>query len=153
MNIFSKIKLLWKLKDPAEQLIEDLHEFKSGWRTWPFWVTVGSSVGSIVAALNGIIPAETSLILTTVGAGVYSWIRGMAKMDQDGKRPPFRSTEFALTVFTMVANILISLKDGGFDPAWMAQTQGALAAIQMVTQGMASHATEEAKQRAAQSNP
>ena len=152
MNIFSKIKLLWKVKDPAEKLIDDLHGFKSGWRTWQFWTATLGSLVSLGGALAGIIPADASLIITTVLAGAYNWVRGMEKMDQNGTRPPLRSTEFLFGIVVVVGNILTALRQGGFDPAWIAQTQGVLSAIMVVAQSMGQHATPEAIARSEASN-
>lgn len=143
MNIFQKIKLLFRVKAPAEKLIDDIKEFKSGWKTLPFWVTLLGSLGSVVAAFQGVIPAEYSLVATTVLTAIYNFIRGFEKADQNAIRPTLQSTEFWIGLLGIVGNAFTTLKTGGVSPDWMIAAQSAIAAAMAGAQNIGTQQPKE----------
>ena len=53
--------------------------YKSGWKTTEFWVAVSGLVASVVAAVQGYLPAEAAAWAGAVIAGLYAFSRGLAK--------------------------------------------------------------------------
>jgi len=136
MSILEKIKLLFKVREPATELISGIKGFKAGYRTPSFWVTVIGSLLSMVAAFSGIIPEQVSLLITVILTGLYNITRGMAKLDQNAIRPTLKSTEFWVGVLGIVSTSLTSLHDGGINPAWMVTAQSAIAAAMAASQNL-----------------
>lgn len=79
MSFIQKIKLLLKLRKPAEGLITEVSKVKSGWKTSEFWLTILSNLITIAGALNGIIDPKTAAIVLAVLNGLYTTLRTVAK--------------------------------------------------------------------------
>jgi hypothetical protein len=79
MNIFSKLKLLWKVKEPAEHIIEEVSNVKAGWKTSEFWLTILSNLITIAGALQGVIDPKTAAVVLAALNGVYTTVRGIVK--------------------------------------------------------------------------
>lgn len=82
MSFFQKIKLLLKLRGPAEELIKEVskvNKVKSGYLTSEFWLTVISNLITIAGALNGILDAKTAAVVLAVLNGLYTTLRTVAK--------------------------------------------------------------------------
>lgn len=128
MSLWTKIKLLFQVKAPTEKLIDGIKDFKSGWKTIPFWITVVGSLTSIAAALKGVLPAEAFLVITTILGVIYNFIRGFEKVEQNAIRPMLLSTEFWVGTLTMAGNAITTLQTGGIDPQWLLTSQAIIAA-------------------------
>ena len=58
---------------------------KSGLLTTEFWLTVITVAGTIYSAVNGFIPADLMVKITTIATGVYAIARAIAKMTPSTK--------------------------------------------------------------------
>lgn len=137
MGLLSKIKLLFVFRKPATDLINEVSQVKSGYKTVAFWVAVVGTLGSAVAAGTGIIPATYALIAGTVLTVLYNILRGATKADQVGVKPILQSTEFWMGVLTAISNGLLALKTGGIDPQWLTTAQTAIGAAMAAGQNLA----------------
>jgi hypothetical protein len=54
-------------------------ETKPAYKTTEFWVSVGTSIGSIALAVADVLPTKWAAIATTVSTGAYAISRGLAK--------------------------------------------------------------------------
>ena len=79
MHFITKIKLLFKLRKPAENLMTEVSKMKSGWKTSEFWLTIISNLVTIAGALQGIIDPKTAAIVLAVLNGLYTTLRTVAK--------------------------------------------------------------------------
>jgi hypothetical protein len=120
MKLLEKIKLLFKVKEPAGELIDTLKTAKTGWKTWGFWATLAGTLASTAAALSGVIPAQAQLVLTTGLQAIYNILRGASKADDPAVKGIFRTTEFWLSTLTEVQKGLVAVETGGINPEWMA---------------------------------
>lgn len=77
MNIFEKIKLLWKVNKEFE-IIKGAY-MKQGWKSTEFWGTALASIGSIAGALSGIIPPELAAKITLISTSLYTLLRKLEK--------------------------------------------------------------------------
>lgn len=80
MSFIQKIKLLLKIRKPAEGLIQEVGKVKTGWKTSEFWLTIVSNLITIAGALNGIIDAKTAGIILAILNGLYTTLRTIAKV-------------------------------------------------------------------------
>ena len=55
---------------------------KAGIKTTEFWMTVVSNLLVVVAALEGILPAETAGVIVAVLTGIYGVLRALAKQPE-----------------------------------------------------------------------
>ena len=117
-DMLSKLKLLIKIKEPMLALISQIKEAKRGYRTLAFWVSVLGTLISLVGALNGVIPPQIAIIVTTILTAIYNIIRGMNKSEETGVRPILKSTEFWQGAFGEISNSLVQMQTAGINPAW-----------------------------------
>lgn len=54
-------------------------DMKAGYKTTEFWVAVSAMVASVIAAIQGYLPAEAAAWAGAVIAGLYAFSRGLAK--------------------------------------------------------------------------
>lgn len=134
MNLIEKIKLLFKIKEPAQDLANQLKGVKRGYKTVSFWVTFLGTLLSLVGALQGIIPATTAVLITTALTTVYNILRGLLKAEADGVRPPMQATEFWVGLLGILSSGLIQAQTAGVSGRWltvaMAVVAGGMAAAQ-----------------------
>lgn len=120
MGFLAKLKLLFKIRKPASDLVDNLKDAKAGWKTIHFWVTLLGTLASTAAALTGIIPPQAQLIATTILQALYNIFRGADKADVNEVKGTFRTTEFWLSALTEVQKGLVAVETGGIHPEWMA---------------------------------
>jgi len=137
MGFIEKLKLLFKVRKPATDLINEVRQVKSGWKTIPFWVSVLGTLLAVVASLKGLIPATSALVITTVLTMFYQILRGATKADLTSTKPVFQTSEFWLGVLSQIANALTALKTGGINPTWLATASGLVAAAMAAGQNLA----------------
>lgn len=135
MGVFAKLKLLFRAKKPAEQLVGQVQELKRGWKKISFWISVVSTLLSLLGALSGVIPPNLSVIINTVLTAFYNVLRGLDKASEPGVRPPLQSTEFWHGILTEVSNIAVAV-NGHVDPALLHSCEVAIAAIMAVVQNL-----------------
>ena len=54
-------------------------DIKAGYKPTEFWVAVSAMVASVIAAIQGYLPAEAAAWAGAVIAGLYAFSRGLAK--------------------------------------------------------------------------
>lgn len=85
MNLFQKIKLLWKVKGPIEETIKEATKMdenkKPGWKTTEFYMTLLTNIITVVGTLKNIIPADTAAVIIAVANGIYGVLRTVAKKE------------------------------------------------------------------------
>lgn len=79
MNLIQKIKLLLKVKEPAENIIKEVSNVKDGYKTTEFWLTIISNLITVTGAVQGVIDPKTAAIILAVLNGVYNLVRGIVK--------------------------------------------------------------------------
>lgn len=52
---------------------------KAGWRTTEFWISVLTTVASLVGGLSGSLPPRWGLAASTLAGAAYTVSRGIAK--------------------------------------------------------------------------
>lgn len=78
--------------------------FRTGYRTTEFWVTVLATLGVFLAGLQGSIPVQYSIYLTTAIAVAYAASRGIAKWGTDLKKG-YHTTEFFVAALTIALSV------------------------------------------------
>lgn len=83
MNILKQIKLLILGKKEFDKIkeayMENTTSMKPGWQTTEFWLTVITSLTSIVGALKGVVSTETATTAVVVLNSIYGVMRGLQK--------------------------------------------------------------------------
>lgn len=79
MNIIEQIKVLFRIRKPATDLLQEVKQVKSGWKTSEFWMTVVSQLLAVVGALSGVLDAKTAAIVVGALNAVYTVLRTIAK--------------------------------------------------------------------------
>lgn len=136
MTLIQKIKLLFKVRKPAEELIQKGREIKRGWNKASFWISFFGTLASVGGALTGIIPPEASLLINTVLTCIYNILRGLDKADETGVRPVLRSTEFWQGANGAVGNAVVALQTGGIDPRWLHTAELIITVVMSISQNL-----------------
>lgn len=136
MNWLEKIKLLFAARQPLTELVGEIKTAKDGYKTVAFYVALLGTLGTLVAALNGVFPPLVAVEITTGLGVVYNIVRGLAKADQVGVKPVLQSTEFWIGALTAVSNGIVSLQTGGVNPAWLATAQTLIASVMAMSQNL-----------------
>ena len=137
MGFIEKLKLLFKARQPATDLINEIKDIKAGWKTLPFWVTVLGTLIALVAAAQGVIPATASLVIITVLTAFYNILRGATKANTPGVKPVLQTTEFWLGVLSQISNAILALKGGGINPEWFTTAEAIIGAAMAAGQNLA----------------
>lgn len=87
MNILQEVKMLFAVRKPAENLIAEVRNVKSGWKTTEFYMTVVTQLLAVVAALNGVLDPKTAATIVAVLNAVYAVLRTLAKAPVDAPAP------------------------------------------------------------------
>jgi len=130
MNIIEKVKLFIKVKKPATDLIKEMKEVKTGWKTIGWWISISATLGTIVTTLAGYLPAEVGLVATVAITALYQSVRAIENTKMVGTAPLLLSTRFWSGIMSALGTALVSLKSGGIDPAWV---EAGLTVIGLVT--------------------
>lgn len=132
MGFLEKLKLLIRERQPVEDLINQVKEVKTGYKTWQFWMTLLPLIGAVAAGLAGVIPASTILIITAAIAlitSIYNLWRGAVKSQVSNQKPFFQTTEFWASVAGCFTTAIVTLQGGGINPVWFKTVLGAFAVI------------------------
>lgn len=148
MGLIEKLKLLFKARKPATDIINQVQTIKSGWKTWQFWATLVGSLGALVASLQGIIPLEASLIATTALTFLYNVLRGATKADVVGVKPLLQTSEFWLSILGYAQTAILALQTGGIDPKWVMTASGFISAAIGMGQNLAAQQPTGGTQKA-----
>ena len=136
MSLIDKIKLLFKVRQPVTELINEGKQISTGYKTLAFWATVLITIGSAITALAGIIPAVPALIAGTAVTLVYNIIRAFQNADTVGVTPVFQSTRFWTGILSIVSMAIVSLQTGGINPAWLASLSGLIGTVMAMAQNL-----------------
>jgi hypothetical protein len=138
-DVLSKLKLALKLREPAMALLAQAKDIKSGYRTLAFWVSVLGTLISLVGSLNGVIPPQIAIIVTTVLTAIYNILRGTNKADQVGIKPALKSTEFWQGAFGELSNSIVQLQTAGIDPQWFHMATAVIGMSMAIAQNIGAH--------------
>lgn len=138
MSLWSKIKLLFVARKPAADFVANVKEVKRGWKTAHFWVSLLGSGIALLASLKGFIPAEVSLIVTTVLTTSYNIMRGFDKTDETVLHPPLRSTEMWMGILGQLGNGVLALQQGGVSGTELTVASAIIAGAMATAQNLSS---------------
>lgn len=136
MTIIEKIKLLFKIAKPAQQVAGEVKKIKAGYKTVTFWISLVGSLLALAGAASGFIPATVSLIITTILTAIYNILRSLDQATQPGVDPIFQSTRFWIGMLGQFSAALLALQSGGISAPWIVTAQSILAAIMAAAQGV-----------------
>ncbi len=120
MGLIEKLKLLFKARQPATDIINEVKTLKSGWKSWQAWATIFGSLLSLAAVFEGVLPKSTALIIVVALTFLYNIFRGAAKADVPSQKPFFKTSEWWITVGTYAMTAITMLQTGGVNPNWLA---------------------------------
>ena len=138
MSLWDKVKLLFVARKPAADFLANVKAVKRGWKTIHFWVSLLGSGIALVASIKGFIPADVSLIITTVLVASYGVMRGLDKTDESIPHPPLRSTEFWIGVLGQLSNAVLALQQGGISSTHLVVAGTVIAGAMSIAQGLSS---------------
>ena len=118
MNLWNKVKLMWKGRSIAEHLLQ----IKSRWKEPTFWVALLSNAVTGWALLSQHVNAGNApwiIIGNAVLTSAYNYVRGLQKAESDGVKPFSTSSEFYIGLAGMANNALLSMQTGGFEAKWI----------------------------------
>lgn len=115
-SLFEKIKLIWKGRSIAQNLIQ----LRSRWKEPTFWVALLGNVITAFAAFKHAIPPQTAIIINALLTAGFNYVRGLEKAETDGVKPYSTSSEFWLGLATMANNAMIDMQTGGISTTYLA---------------------------------
>jgi hypothetical protein len=115
-NLWAKLKLIWK----GRAIATDLINIKGRWKSVGFWATLLANGGTLIASIKGIMPPEAAIMVNAGITALYNYLRGIEKAQTDGVKPFKSSSEFIFGLLTMVNNAFIDMQTGGVATGWMA---------------------------------
>ena len=136
MSIFEKLKLLFKVREPAGALLDHVGNLKRGYAKISFWVSFLGTLLATVGALQGFLPPEFALVANTVLTAFYNILRGLDKVEEPGTRPAFQSTEFWQGAAGILSNAIVQMQTGGVDSAYFHSAQAFLATVMGASQNL-----------------
>lgn len=137
MTILSKIKLLFKIQKPANEIIDAVKQVKKTKKWVHFAVTILGTLLSTAAALGGAIPVTAQLVIVTVLQALYNIMRGLDKADDAEVRGTLVTTEFWMTGLSEIQKALLAAHDGGISAPWMTSLSSIVAATLAFGQNLA----------------
>lgn len=137
MGLIEKLKLLFKARQPLTDIITEVKEIKAGYKTLPFWITLLGTLLTLVAALQGVIPASAALVVTTILTFLYNVLRGATKANVPGQKPVLQTTEFWIGVLGFLSTAITTLQSGGVNPAWMTTAMAVIGMAMAAAQNLA----------------
>ena len=75
MNIFQKIKVLFKIKRSIDNIKGEIKMNKPFYQSTRFWITVFMNMGSFASALSGVVTPQTALIIAGLYNGFYAALK------------------------------------------------------------------------------
>jgi len=137
MSLIDKIKLLFAIRKPVEELAGEVKTLKSGWKTVGFWVTVLGTLVTIGTSLAGLLPATTAVIISTILTCLYNIVRSIQAAQVEGTTVWYESSKFYVGILGIVAASLESLKTGGITPQWIMGASGLIGTVMALSQNVA----------------
>jgi len=133
------LKLLVTGLKPAGEFINQVKWARAKYKTIPFWISLIGSLTAIVGAFQGLIPATTAVVITSILGALYNILRGIDKTDMVGVKPLLRTTEFWIGALAVVGNSLVEMKTGGVDSQLLTTAQTIVAAAMAAAQNLAAN--------------
>lgn len=146
MNLWKKIKLLWK----GRSIVENAMKIKSKWKEPTFWIALLSQVGTVVGYLKGVLDPRAAIVLNAVTGAAYNYVRGLEKAQTDGVKPYKNSSEFWIGLAGMANNAMLAVQAEGLNPAWLMTTSVVLGHAVTTARDLANMRPQEAVARADQ---
>lgn len=143
MGLFAKLKLLIKASKPVGQFVNQVKGARAKYKTIPFWLSIVGSLISIAAALQGVIPATTAVIITTSLTAIYNILRGADKINQVGVKPPLQTTEFWMGVGAILSTMFVDMKTAGVDNQVIGIANTVIGAAMAAAQSLAANQPTE----------
>jgi len=120
MKLIDKLKLLFKVQKPAGEIVDAVAEVKKTKKWLHFTVTILGVALTTVGTLQGFVPPQTMLIVTSVLQAIYNVVRGADKADSTDVKGTFTTTEFWMSALTEAQKALVVAHDGGVSAPWIA---------------------------------
>jgi hypothetical protein len=136
MGIVDKIKLLFAVRKPAIELVGQMKQLKTGWKTLTWWISVFATLATLGTYAGGFLPATTALMVTVAITFVYQVLRAIKNADMVGTAPLFISTRLWSGILAIASASLLSLQAGGIDPNWVKASLAAIAVIMALAQNL-----------------
>lgn len=138
MKFLEKLKLLFKIRKPAGELLDSIKDAKRGWKTLPFWINIIGSALATAGALSGVISPIAQLVIVTALQSIYNILRGAQNMDSSTEKGTFRTTEFLTTGLTEIQKGIVTVQAGGINPEWLMMSSTIIGAALAAGQNLAS---------------
>lgn len=113
MSLFKKLYILLKFNKTAKVVVEEVEKVqdvkkKSGINSTEFYFTVLTSLGAVLASIQGILPPLYASIVVSVSTAFYTLARGTVKQTSPngGDKPGYKTTELYVGLFSDLGNIL-----------------------------------------------
>jgi hypothetical protein len=135
-TIIQGVTLLFKAKKPLTDLADEFKTVKSNWKSPAFWFIVLGTFGTLAALVQGIVPAMTSLIITTTLGVLYNVGKAVEDAQKPGVNPPLTSTKFWVGILAIVSAGLIQLKSGGLQAEWVTSAIALIGSIMAAAQAV-----------------
>lgn len=142
MKLFEKLKLLFTIQKPAGEVIDAVAEVKKTKKWIHFTVTILGVALTTVGTLQGFVPPQTMLIVTSLLQAVYNVVRGADKADNADVKGTFRTTEFWMSALTEAQKALVVAHDGGISAAWITSATSLVGVALALGQNLAGRAPD-----------
>lgn len=136
MSLVDKIKLLLQLRKPGQELVTQVKEAKSGWKTIHFWVALLGTLTTIAGVVAHFIPATAGLLAMTTVVVIYNIVRSIENAHMPGVQPLLLSTRFWIGIIGIVGDGLMALKTGGISYPWVLTSSAIIASIMAAAQSV-----------------
>lgn len=123
--------------------MNDIATIKKGYKTFEFWLSVLLSLGSVVTALAGYIPAKAALIATVVIGCLYNLIRAVQNAAVPGVANWYESTRFWIGILSIVMTALMAIRDGGISAPWIGASIAVITAVMGAAQAIGAQQPEQ----------
>lgn len=143
MGLIAKLRLLFKASKPAGEFIDQIKGAKLKYKTLPFWITMVGTLGSLLAAAQGVIPVNAGIIIGSVLSGFYAILRGIDKASQEGIKNPILTSEFGHIVVTSIGAVLLAIQQTGFNSPVLVAAIAFLGTTFGVSQGVAANQPQD----------
>lgn len=145
MGFIEKLKLLFKIKRPAGDIIDAVAEAKKTKKWFHFAVTLIGTLATTAGALTGVVPPVTQLIVVTILQTLYNIVRGADKADNAEIKGTLKTTEFWLTGLAEIQKGILAAQGGGINPEWLAVSSTIIGMALAAGQNLAARAPDPNK--------
>lgn len=145
MTLIEKIKLLFQIKKPVEDILDSAKEAKKNNKWFHFSVLLIGTIVTTLASLGGLLPPLVQLGIVTTLQCVYNILRGADKADNQEIKGTLLTTEFWTSALSEIQKALVAAHAGGLNPEWMTAATALSGAALAFGQNLAARAPLEEK--------